>query len=74
MGAVQGVARGLSGRLAMPGRRGDTGDGSTCGQAVCSAREVPRTVMGGMGVSTALHKKSDQKSDARVNKDFLVSF
>jgi hypothetical protein len=31
MGAVQGVARGLSGRLAMPGRRGETGEGGTCG-------------------------------------------
>jgi len=26
------------------------------------------------GVSQALHKKSGQKSDSAVNKDFLVSF
>jgi hypothetical protein len=27
VGAVQGVARSISGRLGLPGRRGDTGDG-----------------------------------------------
>lgn len=42
------AARGLSSRLGVPGRRGDAGDGGTCGQAVCGSREMPRHVMGGM--------------------------
>ena len=44
----QGAARVLAGRLGVPGRRGDAGDGGTFGQAVCGSREVPRNVMGGM--------------------------
>ena len=47
-GAWQGAARVLAGRLGVPGRRGDAGDGGTFGQAVCGSREVPRNVMGGM--------------------------
>jgi hypothetical protein len=46
--AWQSVVGGRVGRLGVPGRRGDAGDGGTCGEAVCGLREVPRHVLGGM--------------------------